>query len=149
MESVATFAGLYPFVRVLLDDQDEDAPAYSNEMLDRAMRLALLREEDVEEDPAGSFSPALSTKIDVLRVSVRTALSMLSPAADGLSYRTPVVSVSRPSQREGHFRYLEGLLEVAVNGELADVEAYSDVDAASEAASTRTAAFKQMAAGLT
>jgi len=119
---VTLFNELYPTVRVFLGDLNAAAPGYSNSQLDMGIAAALLRDDTFSEGtqaPSGggrTITPTVSAKDDLLRLSIRSAICLLSPNRGPFSYRTRVFSVSR-NLRE-HMVYLEDLEQQVVEGEV-------------------------------
>jgi hypothetical protein len=137
-----TFASLYPYARTLLGDFGPTTYVYANDHLDLGFRRALLEESTFEETPTGSITPVVTAKADILRFALRVAVALLSPSSNALSYRGPVLSVSRENARKGHLGYLEGLLDSTVNGGTPTIGTYTDLqqyyDAPDEVANTLT-----------
>lgn len=117
--STTAFTSLYPFIRTLLGDTAR-LPVWSNDQIDMGLRLGLLQEEDYVELTDISItgdkqvSPELPAKIDYLRVSVRAALALITPAATEGSYRTPMLSVTRGANVS--YQDMKMLLQKLVNG---------------------------------
>ena len=111
------FSDLYNPMRTLLGDIGE-FPAWSDAQLDLGISAALLSEDGYDE-ATGTIVPDLATKTDKLRISLKSAIALMSPSSGKMSYRTPVLSVSREDGRSGHLGYLEELLRELDNGSFA------------------------------
>lgn len=115
---MSAFADLYPTIRTMLGDIGA-VPGYSNDQLDLGIRMALLDEEGFDESPSQAIAPDITQKVDKRRIALKSAISLLSPSSGQMSYRTPVLSVSRENGRAGHLGYLEDCLRSLVDGDLA------------------------------
>jgi len=119
---VSLFSELYNTVRVFLGDLNAATPGYSNSQLDMGISAALLRDDTYSEGAEAAsgagrtITPDLTAKNDILRVSIRSAVSLLSPSRGPFSYRTRVFSVSRNMTE--HMNYLEDLERKVVEGDV-------------------------------
>lgn len=117
---MSNFSALYPTIRVMLGDIDELCPGYSNGQLDMGIGVALLLDGEMTESTLGAsgsgrtITPDVTDKDDILRISVRAAIAMLSPSVGNFSWRSRVLSVTR--NNNAHLQYLIDLERKAVDG---------------------------------
>lgn len=120
---MSQFSELYPPVRTLLGDFSAVAPSWSNAQLDMGIQNALLQEEGFfvgEPDESGqTITPDLEEKSDIYRVSLRTAIALLSPSSGAFSWRTRSFGATRENGRAGHLGYLESELRRITDGDFA------------------------------
>lgn len=109
---MSLFSELYSTVRTLLGDVGA-IPVYSNAQLDMGISLAVMQEDSYDEGLVGpdkAITPDIANKTDKLRISVRSAITLISPQSGASSYRTKVLSITRENSRNAHLGYLLSLL---------------------------------------
>lgn len=126
-----TFTELYPTLRTLLGDT-RTTSLYTDATLDMVIRVALLKLKAdnagyaYSESPTSSVSPAFAARSDELRLLLHAAILMLAPNSGAMSYRTPVLSVSRENMNAGHLGFLRQLLGDLDSGGAVAVDGYTD-----------------------
>lgn len=116
------FNELYRTVRTLLGDV-APIPSYSTSQIDFGISLALLQDtafsEGAEDVTGGHYiEPDVSVKSDKMRLSIRSAICLLSPSSGAFSYRTKVLAVTRENSNNAHLGYLKELLRQVTDGEV-------------------------------
>ena len=119
------FDELHSPIRLLLGDINSAAYGYSTEQLDKAIEVALLRDETYSEGtPAPNkggrtITPNLADKYAKLLLSVKAALALLMPQTVTVGYTIRAFSVRRDFIE--HLEYLRGLERDLESGETAGV----------------------------
>lgn len=120
------FTELYPIVRTLLGDIGALAK-YSTIQLDLVIRAALLKEEGFNETTPQVIDPAITSKTDLLRIAIRSALAMVRPSSGPNSYRTAALAVTRGGGADTLVAKLEQELHNLEDGR-AVFSSWSDLD---------------------
>lgn len=128
------FTKIYDHARALVGDTGR-IKGISNDQLDSAIRLALLNDgatfdETTNVDASGDrmIEPDVSAKSDLLRISLRTALALIAPQSDVVSYATPVLKVTRGNGPEGLYAKLDQALHDLLEGNTPVVAGETDLD---------------------
>lgn len=115
------FDELHAPIRLLLGDINSVAYGYSTNQLDKAIEVALLRDETYSEGtPAPNqggrtITPDLADKYAKLLLAVKAALALLMPQTSTVRYTIRAFSVSRNYIE--HLEYLRGLERELEDGE--------------------------------
>lgn len=117
---MSDFSDLYSPTRTFLGDIGTN-PGYSNGQLDLGISSGLLFDEafsegDVNYTGGRTITPDVTNKTDKARLSLRAAISLLSPQSGAFSYRTKVLSVTRENSRNAHLGYLQQTLRELEDG---------------------------------
>jgi len=108
---VATaYSTLYPHLRVLLGDTEVAYQRWTNGVLDDAIELGLLTNDDFSS-VGGAISPTVSDENDLALLIYDAARILINPQPGSHSYRTRGLSVTRDG---AHKRDLLAFLELKV-----------------------------------
>jgi hypothetical protein len=98
-----TYKTIRKFIRAALLDNDKDRFLYTEEVLDAQIELSNLYLDvngshavgtNSDGDPTGFYINDLTNQ-QVLILTIKTAIRMLSGVPDNFTYQSPVISVSR------------------------------------------------------
>jgi hypothetical protein len=123
---MVAFSALYSELRLMLGDVGKTA-LYGTAQLDMGLRHALWIKGGAwgdGSDGTAAVDPANFT--DLVWLCAKAALGLVKPTSDPLSYRTPVLSVSRPYGRQMHVQELERLVRDAEQAGDGGVSSYTE-----------------------
>lgn len=114
------FSDLYPLIRVLLGDNDDQNRMYSDQVLASQIRLRILTDDDlsVQEDGSSTiFTESLTAQQKAL-IILRAAKAIIAPVPNEFSYRSPVHSVSRRGGSIQLLSYLDEQIDTVEGGNI-------------------------------
>ena len=112
------FSDLYPLMRALVGDNDEQLRMFSDSVLDSHLRVVILIENSTEiqeQSNTRQFTTDLTPTQKALMV-LRGARSVIAPIPNSISWKNPVTSGSRRDMVAFLIPFLEGKIEEVEGG---------------------------------
>lgn len=112
------YSDLYPHIRVLLGDTDASYYKWTDGVLDDAIEVALLTNDDYSASGSDSITPTVASDDDLALIIFEAAKILLNPSPGRFSYKTRVLSVSRDNAGKADIlRFIEDAIYKLQNGE--------------------------------